>query len=189
MPRGVTDQFLGILRRERRAHVRTALLMALLVVPAYFIAELVDLPLLGWVVLAGGLALLAGAGIGLAYGRWESTRHESSLRESWSSWMRMSLSASSLREVERAVRQKGPALHAQGLAWALLILANGVLFAALWFEAPWAFAFGASVTVANGIVLGAVTGHAAWSYRWARDFSVALDKLIAEGQVGLWGEV
>jgi hypothetical protein len=189
MPRGVTDQFLGLLRRERKASVRTAVLMGLLAVPAYFIAELTDQPLVGWVVLVGVLALAGGLGLGLLYARWETRRHEASLRESWNAWMRMSLAAGSLREVERAVHQKSPAVHVQGLAWAILVLANGTLFGALWLDQAWALPFGAAVTAANGLVLGAIAGRAAWSYRWTRDFSKALDGLIAEGQVGLWGEV
>lgn len=189
MPRGVTDQFLGLLRREKRASLRTVCVMAALAVAAYFMAELTDAPLLGLVVWLGVAALALGVGLGLLVGRWESGRHEASLRAAWASWMRMSLSATRLRDVARGVAQKTPALHVQSLAWGLLTLANGVLFVALWLDQPWALAYGGAVAVANGMSLGAVAGHAAWTWRWTSEFSRTLDGMIAEGQVGLWGEV
>ncbi|MEA3201499.1 MAG: hypothetical protein QOE90_2927 [Thermoplasmata archaeon] len=189
MPRGVTDQFLGLLKRERRAQVRTLVLMLLALAPAYFMAELTDQPLLGLVVWMGVAALALGGGLGLLWARWETGRHETSLRAGWNAWMRMSLTAGRLSDVERAVRQKGPALHVEAIGWTALLVANATLFLALWMDAAWALAFGAGVTVANGLVLGALAGRAAWTYRWVRTFSHALDGLIAEGQVGLWGEV
>ncbi|GEM_PF-4482007 len=189
MPRGVTDQFLSLLKRERKAHARTLVLMALFAVPAYFMAELTDQPLLGWIVWMGAGALLLGGGLGALVGRFETRRHEASLREGWNAWMRMSLTAGRLSDVERAVRQKGPAMRVEAIAWTALLVANAVLFGALWADQPWALPFGAGVTVANGIVLGALAGRAAWTFRWVSTFSRALDSLIAEGQVGLWGEV
>jgi hypothetical protein len=189
MPRGVTDQFLGLLAREGRAHLRTLALMALAAIPAYFMAELTDDPLLGWVVWLGAAALAAGVGLGLLYGRHETRRHEASLRGGWNAWMRMSLTAGRLSDVERAVRQKGPAVHVEAVAWTGLLVANAALFGALWTGQAWALAFGAAVTAANGLVLGTLAGRAAWTYRWVRTFSRAMDSLIAEGQVGLWGEV
>lgn len=189
MPRGVTDQFLSLLKRERRAQTRTFVLMLLAVAPAYFMAELTDRPLFGLAVWLALAAVAAGAGLGLLWARLETQRHERSLREGWNAWMRMSLTAGRLSDVERAVRQKGPALHVEAVGWTALLAANAALFLALWLDASWAFAYGAGVNVANGLVVGALAGRAAWTYRWVAHFSKALDALIAEGQVGLWGEV
>ena len=189
MPRGVTDQFLKILSNERRGGLRTALACLGLVPLAYFMAELTDQPLLGWVVLATLVALLAGAGLGVA---WAHHRHKAwneSLRQSWNAWMRMSLSCDRVDEVARHVADKGKAPPAASLGWAALLVANAVLFLALWSEAPWALAYGAAVAVANGLTLGAVAGHALWTRHWSGQFAKALDDLITEGQVGLWGEV
>lgn len=189
MPRGVTDQFLKILRHERQASVRTILAMTGLVVLAYFMAELTDGPLLGWVVLTALLSLLAGLAAGLLYAHHRTQKYSESLRESWNAWMRMSLSCERVDEVARHVHAKGQHAQVAGVGWAALFLANALLFAALWLEAPWGLAYGVMVTVANGLTLGALLGHAAWSLRWSAQFNKALDELIADGKVGLWGEV
>ena len=189
MPRGVTDQFLKILTHERRAGLRTALACAALVPLAYFMAELTDGPLLGWVVLATVLALAGGAAAGVAWAHHRQKAYNESLRRSWNAWMRMSLSCTRVDEVARHVADKGKAPPVASLGWAGLLVANAVLFLALWFEAPWAAAYGVMVAVGNGLSLGAVAGHALWTRHWSGQFAKALDDLITEGQVGLWGEV
>lgn len=189
MPRGVTDQFLKILAHERRAGLRTALACAGLVPLAYFMAELTDQPLLGWVVLATLLALALGAGLGVAYAHRRQRHYNESIRRSWNAWMRMSLSCNTVDEVARHVDDKGKAPPVASLGWAALLVANAVLFLALWLEAPWSLAYGVLTCVANGVALGAVAAHALWTRRWTGQFSKALDDLITEGQVGLWGEV
>lgn len=189
MPRGVTDRFLSILSHERRMGLRTALVCLALVPLAYFMAELTDGPLLGWVVLATFLSLAAGAGLGAWWAHRRTARYNESLRESWNSWMRMSLSCARVDEVARHVEDKGAPLPVANVGWSALLLANGLLFAALWFETPWASAYGVMVAVANGMSLGAVAAHALWTRHWSGQFAKALDDLITEGQVGLWGEV
>ena len=189
MPRGVTDQFLKILSNERRMGLRTALACAGLAPLAYFMAELTDRPLLGWVVLATLLALAAGVGLGIAWAHHRQKAYNESLRGSWNAWMRMSLSCTRVEEVARHVQDKGKAPPVASVGWATLLVANAVLFLALWFEAPWALAYGVMVATGNGLALGAVAGHALWTRRWSGQFAKALDDLITEGQVGLWGEV
>jgi hypothetical protein len=188
MPRGVTDQFLRILDNERKHAVRTVLAMAALAVFAYFMAELTDEPLLGPVVWLSLAALAVGVGLGLVWAWRTTTRYGESLREQWNAWMRMSLSATRVHEVARSVANQGKRPPLEGPAWATLLLANVALFVALWVEAPWALAFGVAVTTANGLTLGALAGASLWNLRWARRFSTALDELVREGNLGLWGE-
>ena len=189
MPRGVTDQFLRILRAERRASLRTALAMLGLSAFAYFMAELTDGPLLGSVVVLAAVTLLVGLAAGILWGRHRTERYNESLRASWSAWMRMSLSCASVREVARHVESKGRAPPVGGVGWAALFLANALLFLFLWFDLGFALVFGVMVTTANGLVLGTLAGDALWSLRWTGQFAKALDVMIAQGQLGMWGEV
>lgn len=189
MPRGVTDQFLQILRDERKTSVRTALTMTGLFGLAYFMAELADKPLLGRVVILSFIALAVGLVAGLLYARHRTEAYNHSLRESWNAWMRMSLSCRSVDEVARHVAHKAPAPPLAGVGWGVLFMANALLFALLWIEAGAADVAGVLVTGVNGVVLGALIGHSLWSLRWTSQFSKALDDLVAQGQVGLWGEL
>ena len=189
MPHGVSDQFLRILGNERKGSLR-AIVLALALLPlAYFMAELTDEPFLGLIVWLAALALAGGAAAGVLWARHQTAKYNESLRQSWNQWMRMSLSCASIHEVAAHVQNKRTHVGLRGAAAALLVILNGALFAFLWFDVAWAFEFGAIVTVLNGLVLGFLAGHAAWSWRWTSQFTKALDELISDGQVGLWGEV
>lgn len=189
MPNGVNDQFLRILKNETKSSIR-AIVLALALVPiAYFMAELTDDAFLGIVVWVSAGALAIGIALGLLWGRHETRNWNESLRQSWNAWMRMSSSCARIDEVARHVRNKRRSVSLRGAATALLILLNGVLFAMLWAEASFSLELGAIVTGLNGIVLGFLAGHAVWNWRWTAQFSKALDDLISEGSVGLWGEV
>lgn len=189
MPRGVTDQFLKILENERKHSVRTTIAMAALFVLAYFMAELTDQPLFGPIVLLAIVTLLVGIALGGTWGWRTTTKYNESLRESWNAWMRMSLSATSVNEVSRNVKNKGKPWPVASVGWSLLLLANVALFVALWTEQPWGLTLGAAVTTANGLTLGALVGTSLWNFRWSKQFGSALDELVTEGQVGLWGEL
>lgn len=189
MPRGVTDHFLKILRAERKSSARTALTMLGLFMFAYFMAELTDKRAFGVVVLLAFVTLVLGIVGGALYGRWRTERYNASIRDSWNAWMRMSLACSSVDELARHVENKPRAPPVAGVGWAALFLVNALLFAFLWMELSFALLFGIMVTTANGLVLGALIGHALWNLRWVRQFSRALDDLISQGQLGMWGEV
>lgn len=189
MPRGVTDQFLNILKNERKGSVRVAVTAAVLSVFAYFMAELTDGPFFGNVVLLALLTLAVGVGLGALYGRHQTKKYNESLRDSWNAWMRMSLSCASVDEVASHVAAKRRLPQLAGAGWGAMLLLNGLLFAFLWVEVSWATVFGLAVTTLNGLALGGLAGHALWNFRWASQFNKALDELISEGQVGLWGEV
>lgn len=189
MPHGVSDQFLRILGNERKGSLRAIALAIALLPFAYFMAELTDDPFLGLVVWLAALALAGGAAIGVLWARHQTARYNESLRQSWNQWMRMSLSCASVHEVAAHVHNKRSQVGLRGVAAAMLVILNGALFAFLWSALPWAFEFGVIVTATNGLVLGFLAGHAAWSWRWTSQFTKALDELINEGRVGLWGEV
>lgn len=190
MPRGVTDQFLTILANERRHAIRAAAWMLPLAGVAYFMAEMTDQPLLGSVVILAAAALAGGLLLGVGYARWATTRYNQSMVAQWNQWMRMSLQCARIADVERSVAARPRAApRVAGVGWAALFLANALLFVALWEGAEWGVALGAAVTTANGLVLGAVVGHAAWTFGWAAKCDRALHELLAEGKVGLWGEI
>ena len=189
MPHGVNDQFLRILKNERKGSVR-AIVIALALVPlAYFMAELTDHAFVGLVVWLAFGALALGILAGALWRRRQTARYSESLRQSWNAWMRMSSSCARIDEVARHVQNARTHVALGGAASALLVVLNAALFSILWAEVSWALEFGAIVTSVNGLVLGALAGHAAWSWRWTAQFNKALDELISDGQVGLWGEV
>lgn len=189
MPRGVTDQFLTILENERRHALRATLWMLPLAFVAYFMAEMTDTPLYGSIVMLAAVALVLGIAAGLGYARWATSRYNDSLSAQWNQWMRMSLQCARVSDIARSVAARPKTAHVAGVGWASLFLANALLFVALWNDATWGVAFGAAVTVANGLVLGAVVGTSAWTFGWAIKFDKALHELLAEGKVGLWGEI
>lgn len=189
MPHGVNDQFLRILKNERKGSLR-AIVIALALVPlAYFMAELTDHAFVGIVVWLAFGALALGVAGGLLWRRHQTARYNESLRQSWNAWMRMSSSCARIDEVARHVENKRAHVTGSAAASGLLVVLNGALFAVLWAELTWGLQMGAIVTVINGVVLGALAGHAAWSWRWTAQFHRALDELISDGKVGLWGEV
>lgn len=190
MPRGVTDHFLRILQNERRQSVRALVVALALCAPVYFMAELTDEPLYGRIVGVAAAAIVLGIVVGVLVGRWQTARWNESLRTGWNAWMRMSLASTRVRDVARGVHAKAAsARSATAVAWALLVVLNAALFIVLWNEASFAESFGLLTTVLNGLVVGALAGHAAWSWYWTGQFGRALDELMADGSVGLWGEV
>lgn len=189
MPRGVTDQFLTILRHEKRSGIRTILAMGGLSLVAYFMAELTDEAFLGAIVWLALVSIVVGLVAGGVYGWRVTTRYNESIRASWNQWMRMSLSCARVDEVARHVHNEGRAAPVAGVGWGLLFAANATLFVALWVGAAWADAWGAGVTVANGLVLGVLAGRAAWSLEWARRLGRTLHDMLGRGEIGLWGEV
>src|SRR5205823_11226982 len=179
-----------ILANERRHAVHSALWMLPVAGLTYFMAEMTDKPLLGSIVLLAVVAVVAGIAAGALGARWSTSRWNESLAAQWGQWMRMSLQCSRVHEVARSVAARPRAApRVAGVGWTALFLANALLFVALWNDAGWSVAYGAAVTTAHGIVLGAIVGHAAWTFGWAAKCEAALRELLAEGKVGIWGEI
>jgi hypothetical protein len=189
VPRGVNEKFLRILQHERRARLRATGIVAGLVPVAYFLAELVDEPLYGAVVIACLVAVALGLGAGLGLGAWRTRRYNQSLLDRWNAWQRSAGACTRLDEVARHAEDKGPRAPLAGIGWTALFAANLLLFAALWVETSWATTYGAVVSLLNGALLGVLAGLHLWTARWVRTFRRALDELAAEGQVGYWGEI
>ncbi|HUR68737.1 MAG TPA: hypothetical protein VM370_05775 [Candidatus Thermoplasmatota archaeon] len=189
MPHGVSDQFLRILQNEKKGSIRAIALALALLPVAYFMAELTDERFFGIVVYAAFAALALGIGAGLLWTRHRTAQYNESLRQNWNGWMRMSLSCARIDEVARHVANKRDRVGLRSGAAALLVVLNGALFGFLWAEVDWGVSFGLVVTVTNGLVLGFLVGHAVWHWRWTAQFNKALDELLSDGAVGLWGEV
>lgn len=189
MPHGVSDQFLRILKNERKGSLRAIILAAALVPLAYFMAELTDTAFFGAVVWGAIASIIVGVGGGVLWARHRTQQYNESIRLRWNAWMRMSLSCARIDEVARHVDNKRDHKSLRSAAAALLVALNGVLFIFLWAELGFALAFGLVVTILNGVVLGFLAGHAVWHWRWTAQFNRALDELLSEGSVGLWGEV
>jgi hypothetical protein len=189
MPRGVTDQFLNILDLEHRHAVRTLPAAVGVAAAGQFLAELADEPLFGLVSALFTLSLVLGAAFGVFLARRRTRAWSESLRGHWSSWMRFSVSSTTVREVDLKARGKTPAPPAlAGVFWALALLANAALFAALWYEVPGASDAAFAVALADGLLVGAWIGSTFWTWRWTRSVDKALRDLIKDGQIGLWGE-
>ncbi len=189
MARGVNEQFLRILDMERRRAWRGLALGVGAATVLLFIAELADTPRFGDVVVTYALAWVLGALGGVLIGYIRDRRHSEALRNNWTAWMRSATGSVSLREIRAKVGKRTP-LPA-GL-WGILVVAvgalNGVLFAFLWFNHPQATMLAAWTCVVNGIIVGAWFGATAWRLGWSTRFARALDDLLKEGVVGIWGE-
>lgn len=189
MPRGVNEKFLRILRNERKTRLRAAGVVGALLPVAYFLAELVDGPLFGTIVVGSLVAVLLGivAGLGLAHRR--TRLYNESLLEKWNAWQRCASACTRLDEVARHADEKNPRPALKGVAWTSVFALNLLLFAALWVEVSWAYPYGAVVSVLNGALLGGLVGWNLWTARWTQQFRAALDELASDGQLNYWGEV
>ncbi len=189
MVKGVSDQFLRILNNERRVAVRSVAAGIVAAALALFMANLADEPLFGTESFAYAVALFVGVATGVAVGWRRSTRFEESLRAGWNAWMRFSLSCARVDEVYRkASNRPAPSAVAAGVLAGALVVANALLFALLWVEAPAARALGVPVALADGLAAGAWIGSSAWSLGWTRSFRKALAELVRDGSIGIWGE-
>lgn len=188
MPRGVSEHFIRILRNEAQASLRNALLLLLFLPPAYFMAELADPPLIGTVVRAAALSLLLGLGIGALFAANRNRHYNDSLLRQWNTWQRMSAQHARLHDLARAVHQKGRGFPWRSVLAALFLILNALLFALLWLDAPLAGPLGHLIAPANTLVVGVLVGAGLSTQNWARKTRRAIDDLLAEGQISMWGE-
>lgn len=189
LAKGVSDQFLRILENERRLAIRHVGIGAALALVALFMANLADEPLFGTESFAYAVALFLGVGGGLALAWWRSRQVSESIRSGWNAWMRFSVSCTRVDEVYRKAagrRARSPAVT--GVGAAALFFANAILFVLLWVDAPSSAWLGVPTVMADGIVVGGWLGSSAWRFGWALSFTKALEDLLRDGSIGLWGE-
>lgn len=190
MAKGVSDQFLRILENERRLAVRHLAWGAGLALLLLFVANLADEPLFGTESFLYAVALFLGIGGGVALGWRHSRKMGESIKGAWNHWMRMSTSCTRVDEVYRKASGKpaGSNPAATGLLAAALFVLNALLFALLWVEAPLAKGMGLLTVLVDGGFVGGWIGASAWRFGWVRSFTKALEELLRDGSVGVWGE-
>lgn len=188
MPRGVSEHFTRILRDQARTSLRHALLLLLLVPVVYFMAELVDQPLYGNVVTATLLSVVLGLAIGGLFSQTRTKAYNDSLLHDWNAWQRKASQHARLHDLHRAVHGKGPTPHWKSIVGIVVLLLNGLLFTLLWLEAPTAVPLGWLLAPANALLLGATIGSHLAQGRWSHKTRQAIDELLHEGQITIWGE-
>lgn len=190
MAKGVSDQFLRILENERRLATRHLAWAAGLALVLLFVANLADEPLFGTESFLYAVALFLGIGGGIALGWRHSKKLGDSLKGGWNQWMRMSTSCTRVDEVWRKASGKpaGSNPAATGLLAAGLLVLNALLFALLWVESSAAKPLGLLTVLVDGGFVGGWIGNAAWRFGWVRSFTRALEDLLRDGTVGIWGE-
>lgn len=186
MPQGVVSDFLRILQEDRSAALSRSIVMAVLALllfgVAWFVAEL-------WGVVAHGAGVAVGLGVGLLWGQRTVGRYAASLQGTWNTWMRKAPACESVPEVHRKVRDKRgrhlPFLYALVLlvVWALEVALFALAFvddASLWAQLP--------VLAVNGLLAGGLAGFFLRTRAWFRSFQHSVQEMLADGELGVWGE-
>ncbi len=191
MPQGVTYNFLTILDRELRVHgVLLAVALPLMGLVG-FLAELADAPPWGPLVMRTTVLLVVAFLVGLAVSWWLTQRTQESIRERWRKWMQWSQTSQRLPDVETRVedRRRWFAPAVQGVAWAVAIVLNVLVFVALWYGWGGARGFAELVLLLDAVALGALAAYAVWRLQWTWRFRSALREMVEDGTVGVWGEL
>lgn len=187
MAAGVASQFLDILSGEQRGARKRVAVVAVLAA-ALFAPAWVLWPVWGLAVHAGGLAV--GIGLGLLAGRSMVERYESSIRGTWTQWMRFAVAAESVAEIHRKVRGR----RGRNLPY----LYAGLLFFIWGGEATLmvlALAAGAGsnpllavpFVAATALLTGGILGYNLVLRRWTGTFRASVSEMVDSGEIGLWG--
>lgn len=188
MPRGVSEHFIRNLKNETRAARRNGLLLLLLLPVVYFIAELADHPLFGHIVVGTAISLFLGLGLGVLLAAARHKRYNDSLLDEWNTWQRMSAQHSRIRDLARAVAQKGRGFPWTSLITTVFVLLNALLIVLLWLEDPAAGPLGTALAPTNALLLGTtIAAHLTRSH-WANKTRKAINELLKDGQINIWGE-
>lgn len=189
MPKGISESFLRLLEAERPRAVKTAVAAVVLALVGLQLADLADAPRLGRDSMTYLTLLGVGIVLGLALGRFAAHRLTDRLKTQWSHTMREAGSADSLAALDRRLRGLAPVP-----AWRLPLvavgftLANILLFALLWVDAPVAPTASLVILTADGLALGAWLGATAYRFVFARTFVNEVDGMVSRGTLGVWGE-
>lgn len=193
---GVAENFIGLLRGEKRMNLRSLLRLSIGLIVVLLLAGLIaDLPNGGTLFgTATGLTLIGavvGIGLGLAWGRFITVRQwRTSLVASWNAWMRYSIACSRVHEVYRRVRGRPATASVAKWAtiWAIVLFVSMVIIVLTvldggpaWDQAP--------IFVAYAALLGGLVGHRIAVHAWVHTFIASLDDLVRRGEIALWGVV
>lgn len=189
MPPGVASHFLQVLAGDQRSARGKVILTTLLAI--------LFLGFAAYLGGAGGMGVHAGSVLvgvvaGLLVARSTVRRYESSIRGTWTQWMRFAVAAETVPEIHRKVRGRQgrnlPFVYAGiltlfwGLEAALLVLAfvnkskpDGNLGLA------------APILVLNGLLLGGLLGYFFHVHRWFGTFRATVSEMVDSGEIGVWG--
>jgi hypothetical protein len=186
VPPGVASHFLQILAGDQRSArakvVGVALLAAAWCVFAYLLG--------GW----GGVAIhlgaaIAGAVLGLLAARATVRRYESSIRGTWTQWMRFAVAAETVPEIHRKVRGRAgrnlPILYAAVLLLVVGLEAILLVVALLNGGKPLGLAW--PVITLDGLLLGGLLGYFAHVAAWYGTFRATVAEMVDSGEIGVWG--
>jgi peptidoglycan/LPS O-acetylase OafA/YrhL len=189
VPGGVGSHFLQILSADQRFARRRLIVSSALAVVLFGAAYWI-LPWEGLAFHAGGL--LFGVMAGYLIARTRSRDWETSVRQSWGEWMKLSVGCESVPDIHRRVEGRSlrnrAHLHAGALTalWALEL----ILLALAFHETPDATAqalWSVPVLVANGLLMGGMAAYFAKLGRWTADFQKGISELVDSGEIGVWG--
>jgi hypothetical protein len=185
VPPGVASHFLQVLAGDQRSARGKVLLCAGLA-----------LLFLGLAYLLGGLggmgvhvvAVLVGLALGLAVARAQVRRYETSIRGTWTQWMRFAVAAETVPEIHRKVRgRQGRNLPFAYAAVLTLVWGTEALLLILAFTGSQSLALASPVIALNGLLAGGLLGYFVHVSRWYGTFRATVAEMVDSGEIGVWG--
>lgn len=185
MPPGVASHFLQVLagdQRSARGKTLLSLVLALLFLGLAF-------ALGGW----GGalvhlVSLALGFVLGLLAARSQVRRYETSIRGTWTQWMRFAVAAETVPEIHRKVRGRQgrnlPFVYA-GVLTLLWGMEAGLLVLA--FTGNSSLGLASPVIALNGLLAGGLFGYFVHVRRWYGTFRATVAEMVDSGEIGVWG--
>jgi hypothetical protein len=186
VPPGVASHFLQILAGDQRSARSKALQSTILAVVWAAFAYVLG----GW----GGVAIHAGTAalgvfLGLAAARSAVRRYESSIRGTWTQWMRFAVAAETVPEIHRKVRGRQgrnlPILYAGALF--LVFGLEAILLVVAFLNDNRSLALAWPVLTLNGLLLGGLVGYFLHVSRWYGTFRATVAEMVDSGEIGVWG--
>lgn len=185
MPPGVASHFLQILAGDQRSARAKVTLLSVLAAALFGAAY----ALAGW----GGLlvhlgTLAAGLALGGLAARAAVRRYESSIRGTWTQWMRFAVAAETVPEIHRKVRGRQgrnlPIVYAAALTlvWGL----EGLLLV-LAFTAGKSLGVASPAIALNGLLAGGLLAYFLHVARWTGAFRATVAEMVDSGEIGVWG--
>ncbi|MFO1534860.1 MAG: hypothetical protein ABR586_04280 [Thermoplasmatota archaeon] len=134
-------------------------------------------------------ATLAGIGLGWLAARSAVRRYESSIRGTWTQWMRFAVAAETVPEIHRKVRGRQgrnlPALYAAVLT--LIVGLEAILLVVAFLKQGPGLALSWPVLTLNGLLLGGLLGYFSHVASWYGTFRATVAEMVDSGEIGVWG--